>query len=499
MACETVDGYTTAFDPKTVAGEGSWHKFAPVVTNFSFQGEKGVWSIDQSYLGNTPYHNDYFVRIRKPTQPFIAHVETDGYTVSHVHPLNGTKFFTWGHNGPGRFMQDFLAGGETPNRQGDYVELQIGPAPTQLQTFPLPANSTLEWSDYYSAFYSDNIAVHSTDYSVALDEVTKKMAAGVSQAEYNSIDSFLARLADRPVQESEIVHQASSWGALEMSIIALMTGNRSPLAPGLNFPYLDTDEYRPWYELVTPKGRKKVGVPAVGTFSAKSLSRYPQSYQTTAMWVDLLELSMQQHGPTWLHHLHLGIARAEEGGIDNAITHFKASLALNKDNPIALRCIAVLQNTVQDAYMYFMQAWQVALISKDPANVRVVVTLAKEIATFLNSPAFPDSISKLTTFLATVPAYAQEIDAVLMAQLAVWASKKMYDASLAMLSSQCFPTIAADRPTLQKFWYTAQQQKAEAALGRPMTALEARNNRKAFPSPRNIGCKYAGQYCSEYW
>ena len=29
----------------------------------------------------------------------------------HGHPLNGTKFFTWGQGGPGRFMQDFLGGG----------------------------------------------------------------------------------------------------------------------------------------------------------------------------------------------------------------------------------------------------------------------------------------------------------------------------------------------------------------------------------------------------
>ena len=43
------------------------------------------------------------------------------------HPLNGTKFFTWGDNGPGRFMQDFLAGGG--KREGDYTELQVGPAP----------------------------------------------------------------------------------------------------------------------------------------------------------------------------------------------------------------------------------------------------------------------------------------------------------------------------------------------------------------------------------
>jgi hypothetical protein len=58
----------------------------------------------------------------------------------------GTKFFTWGDSGPGRFMQDFLAGGG--KRQGDYTELQVGPAPTQMQNFPVPKHSIREWTEW---------------------------------------------------------------------------------------------------------------------------------------------------------------------------------------------------------------------------------------------------------------------------------------------------------------------------------------------------------------
>lgn len=42
--------------------------------------------------------------------PYIAHNQEgeNGFTYVHGHPLNGTKFYTWGQSGPGRFMQVYL-------------------------------------------------------------------------------------------------------------------------------------------------------------------------------------------------------------------------------------------------------------------------------------------------------------------------------------------------------------------------------------------------------
>ena len=51
---------------------------------------------------------DLFLRIPDTVySPYIAHNPDDGtgYVLVHGHPLNGTKFFTWGQSGPGRFMQ----------------------------------------------------------------------------------------------------------------------------------------------------------------------------------------------------------------------------------------------------------------------------------------------------------------------------------------------------------------------------------------------------------
>lgn len=100
---------------------------------------------------------DMFLRIPKDNTytPYIAHTQEDGYVLVHGHPLNGTKAWIWGESGPGRFMQDFLAAGR--KRQGDYTELQVGPAPTQMQTFPVPSNSVTQWTEWFKGVFVYNI------------------------------------------------------------------------------------------------------------------------------------------------------------------------------------------------------------------------------------------------------------------------------------------------------------------------------------------------------
>ena len=118
-----------------------------------------AWQQDMSFLGNIPSAHDFFFQIYKPQQPYIAHVSDDGFTNVHGHPLNGTKFFTWGMSDFGTFQQDFLSASDYTNKEcykdmevphydphcshykheGRYTELQIGPAPTQMHTFPVPA------------------------------------------------------------------------------------------------------------------------------------------------------------------------------------------------------------------------------------------------------------------------------------------------------------------------------------------------------------------------
>ena len=104
---------TRIFAPATHVAETSrgavrdapWPYFADAIENSTFKGYQNEWPTDNSYLGNHQI-GDMFLRIPDDVYtPYIAHTDMDGYVLVHGHPLNGTKFFTWGDSGPGRFMQ----------------------------------------------------------------------------------------------------------------------------------------------------------------------------------------------------------------------------------------------------------------------------------------------------------------------------------------------------------------------------------------------------------
>lgn len=104
---------TRIFSPATHVAETSrgavrdapWPYFADAIENSTFKGYQNEWPTDNSYLGNHQL-GDMFLRIPDDVYtPYIAHTDMDGYVLVHGHPLNGTKFFTWGDSGPGRFMQ----------------------------------------------------------------------------------------------------------------------------------------------------------------------------------------------------------------------------------------------------------------------------------------------------------------------------------------------------------------------------------------------------------
>ena len=51
--------------------------------------------------------------------------------------------------------------------QGDYIEVQGGVTPTQLQTRPLAAGASIEWTECISPLAMDPRAAHQPDYSAA--------------------------------------------------------------------------------------------------------------------------------------------------------------------------------------------------------------------------------------------------------------------------------------------------------------------------------------------
>lgn len=414
------DGSTRVLTPATHLAESSrkpfrhaaWPAYAEGIENSSFTGytptaDAPSMRRDMSYIGNHQL-GDQFLRIPDTVYtPYIGHVASaqDGYTLVHGHPLNGTKFFTWGDSGPGRFMQDFLAGVSGTGqgkRTGDYTELQTGPAPSQMQTFPLPARSKREWTEWFKGFDGNLHKLYDPDYASVLNYVDHWMRddnAGMPQPRVRDWDAFLSAIASE--EPEEILAEGQPWGRLE----ELRRGRR--LAPGLRFS-LPSDrssaayqEVKPWLELINYDARTDtaaaaavrgaVGVAAVGTFSAQTLQRLPTSFQTTDAWLTLLQHSADLHGETWLHALHTAVAMIERGAVQEPLELLQRSIAL-QPTAVAIRTTAILQPTLARAWPFYRQAWDLVrspsprnAFADDPNHWRLVLNLATEMAFFLQA------------------------------------------------------------------------------------------------------------------
>ena len=94
-------------------------------------------------------------------------------------------------------MQDFLAGGG--KRQGDYTELQVGPAPTQMQNFAVPKGSITEWTEWFKGFDADVNVMRGKDYQAALNVIDNWIRSddGMPKDEVNKWDAFFQKYATK--------------------------------------------------------------------------------------------------------------------------------------------------------------------------------------------------------------------------------------------------------------------------------------------------------------
>lgn len=497
--CVAVDAKpsTRIYTPATHVAETSrdpmrnapWPWFAEAIENGSFTGYQNAWMTDNSYLGNHQI-GDMFLRIPDTVYtPYIGHnqEDDDGFVYIHGHPLNGTKFYTWGQSGPGRFMQDFLAGGG--RRQGDYTELQVGPAPTQMQNFPVPKESILQWTEWFKGYKGDQQTLRG-DYNSAIKHIDDWISSpnGQSKDTFKDVDSFLADVSTLP--PSEVLVQGQPWGALEEMLLG------RPLAPGLSFSLppkgsLGYKEAQPWLELLQQQ-----------RFSDETLKKLPLSYQTTDRWLKVIQNSVQVQGMTWLHALHLGIAFAERGSIDDTIAYFTQSNTLLA-NPLAERCLAVMSQTPEQAWPHYQNAWKILHQSwkgdKD-AYQRMTLNLITEISFFLQQQLWYD---EMAAFVAEVQegGYLKEYvpDAFLTLQIKSLLNAGKTVEARKILSSECFPTYAKARSDLMDLWDSSSEQLAAQIKGRSLTYVEKHQARVRSPVPDNIGCQYASEYCTNYW
>jgi hypothetical protein len=374
-------------------------------------------------------------------------------------------------------IQDFLAGGG--KRLGDYTELQVGPAPTQMQTFPLPKNSQLEWTEWFKGFQGSASVLRGQDYQAALTSVDNwiRSSQGMPQEKIEDWDAFFKKYAS--VSPSEILVQGQPWGYVEQLLL-----NEDSLVPGLTFAppsrgSREEAEAQPWIELVRD-----------GTFSNVSLSHLPLSFQTTDRWLDALQRSVDTHGLTWLHALHIGIALAERGVVTDARVLFNESFTL-RANAIAARCLAVLSSTPTEAWPFFQLAWSTLMHESEiDTRDRLILNLGTEISFFLQQQQWFDEIER---FIALAPPLLTSSDAFVTMQIKYQLYAQDFEAARNALASHCFPTYASARSDLMNMWNAAVEGIAQQQKQYTLTAAEKHVARMADPVPDNIGCQYASE------
>lgn len=387
----------------------------------------------------------------------------------------------------GSFQMDFMSAADYQNEAcgqeaydpwcdayehvGRYAELQIGPAPTQMHTFPLPQNSSFEWTEWFKSFIGDPEKLHATNYDEALAEVEEWQASddGMTQSKIDEMDAFFESIAATPPNTDDIWTQGMPWGGLREGL----TG--SLLAPGCPFPEPVNDERtRPWLDLLHN-----------GTFSAETLLLTPINFEVDEKWVSLLQSSAETYGDTWLHNLFLGTHALEVGNSVDARSFFRKSIEL-APSAHAERALALLAENATDGISHYDSAWDLwtALdLDADPAAERLGKDLAVEYSGWL---MMNEQWERLRTFLEedltakSVPSSFALKDVPLHATAALALNDKDYQTTLDIVTTNCFPTYGSVRQDLINLHFDAQLMKAEDAKGSPLTRLEIVHLRQRF-------------------
>ena len=409
---------------------------------------------DGSYPSNYPYAKSVFFRKPGSQKPWSVCVDGRGRGLSHVSTptLSGRKLFTWGTGRGGKRWMDFLS----QAGKGDYIEIQGGVTPTQLQARPLKAGASLEWTECLSPFAMNAKAAHDPDWFAACTAAGRLVDEHVPAADLQQMHAFLSAHGDTPV--GTVLHRGAAWGGLHEK----RTGRK--ISPGLAFACEPGEEERPWAELLD-----------AGTFSADSLGKPPRSFNVSPGWTAVLNDSARAHGATWLHHLHLGVARLEARAFAEARKQFEASLAL-KDNAPAHRSLALLHERDGDpdaAQAAYERAWP--LCGND-------ASLAVEIGDFLTRHK---RHAAFDTFVNSLPAKVANHERIQLLAARVALERGDYRSVRRLLQRE-FGTIREGELSLSDLWFTSHIKEAEGRKGRELTDDEKRQLMRKFPPPRQI-------------
>lgn len=281
--------------------------------------------IDRTYTTRSATAMDIFFDIPKESRKWEAALDGkgEGLVQTSTDALEGRKIFWWGKNTGGTHWQEFLS------RPGEaYLEIQAGPAKTQMQHLPMPAQAHIEWLEAYGYLQADPVKVHSDDWHEACRCVDTALESVLPR---KFMEQELDRLSAELAQSAKIVRTGTGWGALELA----RRGKQNTFSGEYSL-YPETSisgEQLPWLQLLK-----------YGTFPQQRPEVFPVGFMGQKEWIPLLEKAIENGSDHWYAWLHLGVLYYACGEDQKARDAFRTS-AVRCDNGWARRNLAmILQN-----------------------------------------------------------------------------------------------------------------------------------------------------------
>ncbi|MBW5394595.1 DUF5107 domain-containing protein, partial [Brachyspira hampsonii] len=293
---------------------------------------------DGSYPLNFEYSSEYFFQTDKKTiSPWEAAVYNDGFVFFErsTNKLRYRKMFCWGNLRGGRKWERFLSRGS----EGEYIELQAGIMPTQVNGFDMDADSTIEFVQAFSFDYlkDDYDIIFAEDYSKAREKVESIVNRNMNENHLNNLIKKYSEESDLPI--SNILAYGKGWGALEDMRREKYNLNKSPKS--LKFPKDSIKEdCMLWLNLLEN-----------GYLDELDSEDTPISYMLD--FKDLLESCENKNAAVLIH---LGIIYYENFMEDKALELWLKSIDI-KPTAIAYRNISVYYKDKKDyeKSLYYME------------------------------------------------------------------------------------------------------------------------------------------------
>jgi hypothetical protein len=401
--------------------------------------------LDGSYPVRHRSAADVYFRPPASARPFIAAVEADGRGLveASTPALGGRKLFTWGSSPGGRRWRAHLG--------GDYLELQAGLTPTQVQTFRLGAGGAIAFCEGLAPLALAPAAAHARDYRRACEAARAALEGILPASELATRARALASLAGEPAEE--VLFRGEAWAMLEER------RRGRALSPGLAFEAPLGEAEAPWAELLSPGG-----------FSAASLAREPTSWNVSAGWRARLAAAPA----SWLSELQLGLAALEAGELEAARSHLEASRSLRPSSAAerALAILALAQGHEDAGLAGYLRAFALA-----PGP-----ELAEELAGLL---AARRRFDELERFASALPGELAGLERVRIARAELCAERGELAAGLDLLEGD-FATIREGEVVLHRVWLALHARPEERRLGRPLTREEQRALFARHPLPARL-------------